>query len=262
MLYIKLFTDQGMEIRVENMRYFAFFNYTQAIVNNQTVVTSHCDQTFVGTYHDKEIAAKKWGCFKGFKSKGPHDAKTILTINNAEENAKRAVEETTVFKNDMKFISALNRAQKSWVAAPHDEFEGMTFAELRRLSGGRRHSARRNALKMQAKAMRSNSSLITPPTKAPSNSMAGFTSSVTGGGGGGGGRKSTEMIHTSSEVQQLVNTVEVCDNISLLSKYGEKQTGGISTKQAKQYVFKIIIIIDKRQQSTCTTLVICVCMDY
>ncbi|KAG2377888.1 hypothetical protein C9374_008973 [Naegleria lovaniensis] len=145
--------DQGMEIRLDNMRYFAFFNYTQAIVNNQTVVTSHCDQTFVGTYHDKTIAAKQWGCFKGFKT-ATEKTKTVQVFNHAEEKIKRIYEENTVFRNNDKYIAALNKAQNLWKAAPQPKFEGMTFAELKRLSGGRRSTHRRNALKMQAKMLR------------------------------------------------------------------------------------------------------------
>ncbi|EFC49832.1 cathepsin C [Naegleria gruberi] len=154
--------DQGMEIKVDGLKYFAFFNYTEANVNNHTIVTSHCDQTFVGTYHDNSIPAKKWGCFKGFKSSS-FQAKTVHSIDHAEEKIKRDFEHSTVFVNNDRYIQALNKAQSTWKATAHKQFEGMTFAELKRITGSYRRSYQktRNLKKQQAKLRAMNADKVT-----------------------------------------------------------------------------------------------------
>ena len=154
--------DQGMEIKVDGLKYFAFFNYTEANVNNHTIVTSHCDQTFVGTYHDNSIPAKKWGCFKGFKSSS-FQAKTVHSIDHAEEKIKSDFEHSTVFVNNDRYIQALNKAQSTWKATAHKQFEGMTFAELKRITGSYRRSYQktRNLKKQQAKLRAMNADKVT-----------------------------------------------------------------------------------------------------
>jgi len=135
-------------------RYFAFFNYTQSTVGNQTVVTSHCDQTFVGTYHDSSIGAAKWGCFKGFRIGGA--SQNVEVIDHSELARKTKEEHETLWTNNARYIAALNKAQSTWKAAAQPIFEGKTAAELKRLAGNPRRTGKRLAnLRAQSKLMKS-----------------------------------------------------------------------------------------------------------
>eukprot|EP00767_Chilomastix_cuspidata_P002058 gnl/Chilomastix_cuspidata/218.p1 GENE.gnl/Chilomastix_cuspidata/218~~gnl/Chilomastix_cuspidata/218.p1 ORF type:complete len:426 (+),score=36.55 gnl/Chilomastix_cuspidata/218:30-1307(+) len=61
-----LFYDQGFEIRIDGMKYFAYFDYT-----GTDEITSYCNRTLPGrgTYHeDATILPESWGCLYGERS--------------------------------------------------------------------------------------------------------------------------------------------------------------------------------------------------
>ncbi|KAL9649909.1 hypothetical protein ABK040_011382 [Willaertia magna] len=141
-----LIYDEGMEIHIDGTKYFAFFNYTESRDSSGKIVyTSHCDQTFIGWFHDDVVGAKDWGCFKGYRTQ---KTEPVQLTSTHQEHAKKP------FKTDKKFIKAINKAQKLWKATNYDFFEGKSLEEVRRLTGGKSHNLNRmNNLNKQKRVL-------------------------------------------------------------------------------------------------------------
>ncbi|KAL0488577.1 dipeptidyl peptidase [Acrasis kona] len=118
-----LIYDEGFDIFVGNKIYFAFFNYTKS----GSVVTSHCDRTFTGWYHDDQVGAKNWGAFRGVKSGANGITTYVEDIKPKQTNA--------IFRNDVDYINKINNIQSEWTAAYQPQFEGMPLEKLIRMSG-------------------------------------------------------------------------------------------------------------------------------
>ncbi len=105
-----LIFDKAIEVTVDGKKYFAFFNYT----NFMGMVTSNCDRTFTGVFHDVGVNPKNWGCFRG------------QMPNSSEENKRRAIQapERTTFTNDVALVRKINEEQNDWTAASYPQLEG------------------------------------------------------------------------------------------------------------------------------------------
>lgn len=125
--------DQGFEVKLGGVVYFAFYSYEQ----QGSKVISHCDKTFVGSYHDEGITpgqpASNWGCYYGVQLQNALGVNTKVVYNIDEQNIYSM--SRRVFQNDAAYIEKLNKAQSSWIAGPAPEFEGKSMDEIFRISG-------------------------------------------------------------------------------------------------------------------------------
>jgi len=119
-----LIYDEGFDIFIGGKIYFAFFNYTKS----GSTVTSHCDRTFTGWYHDEGVAPKNWGAFRGQK-----DGSNGVATTYVEELKPKAV--NALYKNDMEFINKINSVQNEWVAEYQPQFENMQLGKLLAMTG-------------------------------------------------------------------------------------------------------------------------------
>jgi len=141
--------DQGFEIVFNDVKYFAFFNYTQ----DGEKVISNCDRTFTGWYHNVGVNPTNWGAFRAIKVPS---ASNKFPTTNVHEIAKplKLSTQTTKFSNDLKYIDQINKSQKSWIAKAYPQFEGKSIADLIRMGGRRVTKAQRESKKKHVELIR------------------------------------------------------------------------------------------------------------
>ncbi|KAG2378616.1 hypothetical protein C9374_008255 [Naegleria lovaniensis] len=145
-----LIFNQGVEIRLDGYKYFAFFNYTQ---DEKGEVTSNCDRVFVGTYHDDSIGAQRWGCFTAERTRAPTRARQFMKQQKLRDAMKKSStssdsilegqyvrtipEQASSQYQDMKqYVQAINKLNK-WQAAFSHRFQGKSWSDLQLLNGNR-----------------------------------------------------------------------------------------------------------------------------
>ena len=114
--------NQGFEVVVNGVKYFAFSNYTML---TKSIVLSHCDSTFYGWSH--RMDGTDWACYYGKKTTG--------TPNESVHWMKDLDLDLKYIKN-LDFIKAINNRTKQWEAAHYPEMEGMTLRGRLRRGGG------------------------------------------------------------------------------------------------------------------------------
>jgi len=112
--------DQGFEIQIDNKKYFAFSYFEQKAGK----VTSFCEKTFNGWYHDFD--GQHWGCYSGLK----HSRKLLKEKkNNSRINLKKP------YIADYELVDKINSIQSEWTATVYPEFLQLTIGDLQKRAG-------------------------------------------------------------------------------------------------------------------------------
>jgi len=154
--------DEGFEVKVDGLSFFAFSNFDLKYENGIKTNTSHCDRTQVGWYN---IDRTKWGCYYGTKVKShsgalqspvqsPLMVKRLTAVKSFAPGPTQKSEhydellDATYHKA---VAESLNLLQEDWIARAHDMLSGKSLRELNQMAGLRRN------LPLSQLAMRSNS---------------------------------------------------------------------------------------------------------
>jgi len=136
--------DEGFEVKVDGMSFFAFSNYTFNDRSKKHNV-SNCDQTMVGWYQDHQRS--KFGCYYGVK-----------TLSAQEKKAAAAkvpvIPEKSTFKDKLhkhahqvrvkNLNIGLGMLQMGWTAREHTKWNGLSLSEVNRKMGLQRTARRRD----------------------------------------------------------------------------------------------------------------------
>lgn len=122
--------NQGFEIRLKGVVYFAFSKFEQQPGASWSM--SFCDQTSNGWFHDDQYTkAINWGCTSMTKttpvpprnSTVPSDAATFDDLSMRK------------YITDHKFVAAINSVQNLWTAKVYPEMHGQNLAHLQQRAG-------------------------------------------------------------------------------------------------------------------------------
>ena len=141
--FFTLIYNQGVEVRIRGMNFFAFSNWT--VADNGSVI-SDCGSTLNGWAHN--TAATEWRCYSG--QRRPSSDTTPSPIPAAQPSLDRCSADgpaaaqsrlSQPFRHDQSFIDAVNNAQSSFTVRRYPQFEGLTIGELEQRAGGRSSGA-------------------------------------------------------------------------------------------------------------------------
>jgi cathepsin C len=145
--------DEGFEVKVDGLSFFAFSNFDLKYDNDVKINTSHCDKTQLGWYHNADRT--QWGCYYGKKivsgssliGQRPPAAKTFAPGPSKKSAHYDELLDSLYHK---RVAEQLNLIQEDWVAMAHGMLSGKSLRELNEMAGLRRN------LPLSQLAMRSN----------------------------------------------------------------------------------------------------------
>jgi cathepsin C len=143
-----LIYDQGFELNFGGNKYFAYFNYTKS----GSQITSNCDRTFTGWYHDSKVNSNNWGCFRASKT-----SQSVISVQNIERvPLKNVFSANRKFQQDASYVDKINKMNLGWTAKVYPQFEGKTVADMQRMAGAKKvDQTKRAAMKATSKLFRS-----------------------------------------------------------------------------------------------------------
>merc|ERR1719217_784370 len=142
--------DEGWEVKLGDMSYFAFSRFDLTYENGQKTNVSHCEETMQGWYSDD--ARTKFGCYTARKTV------TVLLSNPphtpaVSQHSITPVKQAPAHRNTPlprewheRIVLQLNqRAGTTWRAKVYDRWLGKSLHEINGMMGLRRYGSRSDA---------------------------------------------------------------------------------------------------------------------
>jgi len=135
--------DEGFEVNLQNMSFFAFSNFTFDGPKKSNV--SHCGQTMVGWY--STLNRSHFGCYYGVRDAEPERPHVNTTAPASPSAHSSLYDEPLDHKSQQKHVAKLNQKlnmlQLGWRARVMPKWNGRTMREVNGYAGIKRKTSRR-----------------------------------------------------------------------------------------------------------------------
>jgi len=128
--------DEGFEVRVEGMVFFAFSRFDLYTENGAQKNVSNCGETLRGWYRNVS-SRSSWGCYKGTKVQ---KALSLISVTPPEPHVPVGFDKPRSRRWHSTRVRRLNAMQLSWRARVYDRFVGMSRQQMNDFAGIRRDS--------------------------------------------------------------------------------------------------------------------------
>lgn len=162
--------DEGFEVSVGSLNFFAFSNFTfaaNATTGNATSNVSHCGDTMVGWYQNVDRTG--FGCYYGTKllqgddkpvepaKPEPTTAPTAAPTTTAPPTMADKMEKVLDHETQKNAATRINMLQLGWTARPMSKWMGRTVSEVNSYLGLRRSDKQRELRREMLLQQRSSS---------------------------------------------------------------------------------------------------------
>lgn len=131
--YWTMVYDEGFEVRIEGLRFFAFSRFDLTHENGVKKNISHCGETLRGWYRNE--ARTQWGCYHAQKV---HQTASLISIAPSPTPASKLYDMPLDLKYHTRRVHHINMLQASWTARVYHRFVGKSMRQLNEYAGIRR----------------------------------------------------------------------------------------------------------------------------
>jgi len=135
--------DEGFEIQLKGVKYFAFSSYE---FDEKMLSVSHCDKTLVGWYYVLE--SKEKGCYRGYKTNANNETGVTQSFKQSLSELRKFKRTTTHLTSHRSIkttheaiLKTLKNKPKSWEAGLDPMFKEMSLFEMNRFAGRRKFAS-------------------------------------------------------------------------------------------------------------------------
>jgi len=125
--------DEGFEVNVEGLRFFAFSRFDLTYEKGEKKNTSHCGETLRGWYRDEKRT--QWGCYHARKV---HQTASLISYVPGPEPVSKQYDSPKHLAWHEHRVHRLNMLQQSWKAKVYHQFVGKSLRELNEYAGIKR----------------------------------------------------------------------------------------------------------------------------
>lgn len=141
--------DEAFEVQVEGWTFLAFSKFDIWYEGGQMKNTSHCGETQLGWYHNRERT--QFGCYYGKKITSPGTSFVDMDGALPSSATKSQDYDTPMTQEDHQdIVDGLNSADNGWSATVYDNLVGKTPRQLNAASGIKRSMPPSDAVSDQA----------------------------------------------------------------------------------------------------------------
>jgi len=126
--YFTLIYDEGFEVQVENLTFFAFSRFDFTGENKKSV--SNCGETARGWYRD--ASRTQWGCYVAQKV---HRPLSLITVLPAPTPTSENYDKPLGLEWHRNRVHELNTRTSAWTARVYDRFVGLSLRQINSYAG-------------------------------------------------------------------------------------------------------------------------------
>ncbi|CAJ1397482.1 unnamed protein product [Effrenium voratum] len=154
--------DEGFEVELGHLNFFAFSNFTFDVNEHGKHNISHCDQTMVGWYHNKDRT--QFGCYYGTKIPTEEEMQLAVEMKSRHLCPSRKKPKTLLYQTKMsqrhqrkvidKLAERIESESLGWKAKPMDKWNGLSMLQVNSYAGIKREKRTSEMLRQHGAALK------------------------------------------------------------------------------------------------------------